>query len=265
MCIIVCKPAGIKLPSKERLERCFNINKDGAGFMFIEKNKVRIERGYFTFEDFYKDLKHSIKLDTPCVMHFRIGTHGTKSADNTHPFAVSDNDMFLKNQRCYTDVGVAHNGIISLTSSSYSSHVNGIWSSDNTSDTYKFVKEYLSLIIENYKFYQDDNALKLIEKLIGSSNKLAFLSKDGHIQMINNFIEDEGIFYSNSSYKPVETTTITPRHKSCYSDIGYDWEFFRLDKTGYDFTVGACPATCEDDYSYCSRCSNKKSCLFYKS
>ena len=255
MCIIVCKPAGVKLPNKDILERCFNTNNDGAGFMFVYKNKVRIEKGYFTFDAFYKDLTDSIKVDTPCVMHFRIGTHGNKSPDNTHPFAISDDDMFLKNQRCYTDVGVAHNGIISLTST------NNFYSSDTSSDTYKFVKEYLSLIIENYEFYKDDDTVKLIERLIGSSNKLAFLSKDGHIEMINSFIEDDGIFYSNSSYKPVDVK----KFKINNYDMGYDWEFFKMDKIGYDFPTGACPASCEDDYSYCSRCSNKKNCKLYKS
>lgn len=258
MCIIVCKPAGVKLPNKEILEECFSRNNDGAGFMFLDKNKVRIERGYFTFADFYKDVKHYAKLDIPCVMHFRIGTHGSKSADNTHPFAISDNDMFLKNQRCYTNIGVAHNGIISLTSTS------SYYNTDNTSDTYKFVKEYLSLIIENHKFYEDSCTIKLIERLIGVNNKLAFLTKDGHIERIGEFIEDNGIYYSNSSYKPVQTNFLISRHNA-HSDIGYDWEFFRLDKIGYDFPVGACPVTCEDDYSYCSRCSNKKNCRLNKS
>ena len=64
MCIIVSKEKGVKLPTKKILENCFNRNSDGAGFMYVKNNQVMIDKGYMTFEDFYKRLKE-LKKDYP--------------------------------------------------------------------------------------------------------------------------------------------------------------------------------------------------------
>ena len=37
MCIIVVKPKHKELQNKNILERCFTSNKDGAGYMFVDK------------------------------------------------------------------------------------------------------------------------------------------------------------------------------------------------------------------------------------
>lgn len=250
MCIIIAKPKGIELPKKEILKRCFENNPDGTGFMYIKNGKVRIEKGYFTFEQFYSDLIDLVNKDTPVVIHNRIKTHGDLSAENTHPFALTSDSKFMKNSRCSTDVGVAHNGIISLTSSYYYQ--------ETDSDTVKFVKEYLSLIVTDSKYYEDKRTVLLIEKLIGKTNKLALLSKDGHIELINDFIKDNGVYYSNSSYKSKELPTCK------YKEFDVDWEFYKLNNGKYDFDERFCPMTQDGDMDYCDKCAYKQKCLFYK-
>jgi len=217
MCIIVVKPSGVKLPSKERLQICFNNNKDGAGFMYLKNKMVRIAKGYFTFDQFYNDLKEVAKKDVPVVMHFRIVSKGLKNAENTHPFPVTDNDLFIKNQNVSCKVGIAHNGTISSPILTVSS---------GDSDTLTFARDFLPLIVyDNPKYYEDKDNIKLIEKIIGGFNKLAILSNDGHIEMINHFIEDDGCFYSNYTYEihtyneyPKNYTGLFVRDKNYYDD-----------------------------------------------
>jgi hypothetical protein len=85
---------------------------------------------------------------------------------------------------------MVHNGIISSV---------GGWSK-KYSDTMEFVMEQVSVIKEmNPLFYKDELALKLLFRLADS--KLAFIDGEGHLSYVGEFIEDEGILYSNTSYK----------------------------------------------------------------
>ena len=88
MCIIVAKEKGKSLPSKKTLKRCFDYNSDGAGFMYVDKGKVIIDKGYMSFTSFYnrlKELKEKFDIQNKAlVMHFRIGTSG-KGAKNLTP------------------------------------------------------------------------------------------------------------------------------------------------------------------------------------
>ena len=113
MCIIVAKPAGKKLPSKQTLMNCYANNPDGAGFMYADGKTVHIDKGFFDFTDFY-DALLSIKdiTNTSIVMHFRISTAGSINEACCHPFPVSSNLADLSATEIDNRVCVAHNGII---------------------------------------------------------------------------------------------------------------------------------------------------------
>jgi len=195
MCVIAIKKSGLELPDDESLRNCFENNDDGAGIMYTKNNKVVIEKGLMKVETFFKTLDKIKRLvdvkETPMIFHFRIGTQGGNTPQNTHPFPISDDEDMLKKLKLITDIGVVHNGIISLTST-YKKDV-------KMSDTMLFIKDYLTLISEDKNFYKKKHNLELIEKLIDS--KMAFLSNTGEIVTLGKFIEDtNGILYSNASY-----------------------------------------------------------------
>ena len=73
MCIAIYKPEGHLIP-QETLERCFNANPDGAGYMFHKNDKLYIKKGFFTFKEFWSSYKRDKSKQT--VIHFRIKTHG---------------------------------------------------------------------------------------------------------------------------------------------------------------------------------------------
>ena len=198
MCVIVAKKMGIELPSKKILENCFDVNPDGAGLMYVNENKkIVIEKGFMTFEAFYKKLKELDKKydlkKKALVMHFRITTQGGTSPENCHPFPITDDEKKLKATylEC-NDVAFAHNGIISLYS---------MRDDKGMSDTMLLSKELLyPLFNYNKKFYKQEHNQELIEEIIGT-DKIAFLDNEEKIITIGEFKEDEGVLYSNLNHK----------------------------------------------------------------
>ena len=157
------------------------------------------------------------------------------------------------------------------------------------SDTMKFITEYLSLIIHDADYYKDDDTIDLIDKLAGS--RLAILDYTGHCELIGSGWERcEGVWYSNGSYKePVVTPksdtesagTTTSVAKLLSDDYWTNWYEERygkgfddfeykdpydpysdyLDENGlYDFSQTDCPATLDNDDSYCADCKQLCEC-----
>lgn len=218
MCIIVVKDKDKKLPKTEYLENCFDNNPDGAGFMYTDKGKVIIDKGYMTYKNF---LKHYNKLckkyndfkNKSLIMHFRIGTAGANSKQNTHPYPISDNKKLLHKTYLKTDLGVAHNGIIQ----SY----NPPKDIKDINDTQNFIMNYLYPVYSNWHdFYKNYRFREGLEDITNS--KLAFLDKNDTIKLVGDYEEDEnGIKYSNGNYKPF-----------IYSYSGYYDKYFT--NTKYD-------------------------------
>lgn len=196
MCIIVYKPKDQQMPSKQTLKMCWHSNPDGAGYMMPnDDGKIVIKKGFMTFKSFWKSLifeRNKYKGDRPIVMHFRVSTQAGVNPECTHPFPLSDKMDNLKKLSVTTQCGIAHNGIIDLTSDKWNKTI-------TYSDTMKFITDYLSLIITTKHWYEDKKKKLLIERLADS--KLAIMMDNGHVELIGEFIQDNGIYYSNSYYK----------------------------------------------------------------
>jgi len=193
MCIIAIKPAGIKMPATETIENMWYNNPDGGGFMYAIDGTVHIEKGFMTLKDFKKALKRLEKTinttSTPIVLHFRITTHGGTSPGNCHPFPVAEKLPLLQMTKCKAPLAVAHNGIIDIKPSQ-----------KNISDTMEYIITQLAPLYQLKKgFYKQPAGKKLIYNFIKS--KMVFLDGSGRIETIGDFITDDGVLYSNSSYK----------------------------------------------------------------
>jgi len=195
MCIIVVKPSGKRLPSKQILSKCFSSNPHGAGFMYnnpqneYNSDTITIAKGFMDFESFYSAIT-SITADnlynSDLVIHFRYATQGSISSKNCHPFPVSKKIKDLQALNFTTNTGIAHNGVISFCSNP---------NKHDLSDTQIFIKDILSQVPQDQ--LKDNFAY---EK---TYSKFAILDKEG-FSLIGNFLEDNGIFYSNDSYVPYE-------------------------------------------------------------
>lgn len=201
MCIIVAKEKGIDMPDRQILKNCFDYNSDGAGIMWNYNNKVHIHKGFMKwedFDDFLDTLSKQIDLKNSGVCtHFRIRTHGKTSSANCHPFPISNKIKDLKLLELTTDIGIAHNGIIPIKPI------------HSLSDTQTYIIKRLYNIQKAHpRFLESKRIMGQIEKEITS--KMAFLTSDGKIHTIGNFIEQEGVLYSNRSFED-----------RCF--YGYDW------------------------------------------
>lgn len=195
MCIIIYKPNGEEIPSREILYNCFLNNPDGIGFMYRNNNKVHIKKGFMDFERFMKILDgvnertrgsrglRGLK-NTELVIHFRMATHGSVVPYQTHPFPITGNPRVLK--RCNTTVNeaLAHNGI--LLNYQPTSETNG-----SLSDTMIF-------IFSNY-----DKIIPALE--FETQNKFALMNKHG-TQLFGKFVVTQGCFFSNTGFlKPISS------------------------------------------------------------
>lgn len=236
MCIIAIKKAGVAIPGEELFEQMFSNNPDGAGMMWVENGSVRIAKGYMTFGAFKDALdKVAARLNLvgiPMVFHFRITTHGSTKPDNCHPFPISENACMLQKLQCTTNVGVAHNGMITNIAASK----NGL------SDTMEFVLSYLSKMKQiSGKFYQHPAFKEIIGNIIGS-DKMVFLDKNGVIETVGDFVtETDGMLYSNTSYM-----------QSRWASYSWGWDDRKVcdvaDLNGYVRVGDALDGTIIDDY-----------------
>jgi glutamine amidotransferase len=179
MCIAIYKPEE-KVISKATLQECYSSNPDGAGFMYAEDKQLQIQKGFFSFDSFYNAYKKH--QDKKVVIHFRIKTHGEINETNCHPFAVNSSLAFV------------HNGII-----------NGLDGDKAFSDTIHFNEQILQPLVNkwgNLALFQDP-MINLIESRIGYS-KLIFLDRHNNHKIMNEHKGewDDGVWYSNNSYKP---------------------------------------------------------------
>lgn len=115
---------------------------------------------------------------SPILLHCRIGTHGSTSIENVHPFIVNNSTV------------VAHNGVMPE------------WGNKTVgaeSDTRAFVRNCLIPLPLN--FIRNRGAMNLIGSSIGGGNKLAFLTRDKQLYHVNegvdSFDKNTGIWFSN--------------------------------------------------------------------
>lgn len=215
MCIIAIKNKGIDYPNDNIIKNMFLSNKDGAGFMYTLDNKVYIKKGFMTLDAFNKainELATTVNLkDIPMILHFRITTHGGTSSANTHPFPVTESKGLLQKLESTTDLGMAHNGIID------------IYQSDKTiSDTMQYIIDIVYPLKKLHRYFYNTYYGKALLSHTADS-KLAFLNQKGEIATVGDFIEEDGMLYSNSSYKSYKVYTSYSHDKySKYYDDDYD-------------------------------------------
>jgi hypothetical protein len=180
MCVICVKPKGKAFPTTEKLLKMYSTNDDGAGFMFMRDNKVKIQKGFMSYKSFRKALRRAdLTDDDVVVMHFRIATAGSISPSNTHPFPISSEVKELQSRNIETDLGIAHNGILSC----------GGDKKEDLSDTQTFIRDVLSSDAIRNSLYEGPTA-DLIEMAIGSS-KMVVLNSDGELAFMGEWKKDD--------------------------------------------------------------------------
>ena len=176
MCILVYKPAGVKLPAKNLVKNCYDNNPDGCGMMWVEDGKVKIDKDLYDFETFYsKLLEHE---DKNLVFHCRIKTHGAISKDNCHPFRITD------------EFALAHNGILNVQCY------------EGMTDSESFGIDYMGHLTKE-DLYNPKFQKILNEIVVANASKVAVMTTDDKVILFNEggFIQDNGVYFSNNTFR----------------------------------------------------------------
>ena len=190
MCIICVSPAGVRQPSFEMIRTMFRRNPHGAGYMCIKGGKVFISKGFMWEQAFIDVIRNEgFTANDAVVYHFRISTQAGVRPEMTHPFPLSKSLRRMKALDLFCRCGVAHNGIIQLTTDT---------SNTEYSDTALFVTEYLADLIRKPSDLKNPTMLKLVHKLAGS--KLAIMDSSGYIATVGDFVNINGLLFSNYSF-----------------------------------------------------------------
>ncbi len=211
MCVICVKPKGVSQPDKSVFENMFNTNSDGAGFMWVQDDKVHVRKGYMSFDSFWKAWnKHNIKDEWVSIAHFRIGTSGGKTKHMTHPFPISKDPSVLKKTKWDGEIAMAHNGVLGKGET-------------NLSDTAVYVRDILYPLrhhiydFDNGEFNKDME--DLLKKSIDSS-KIVLLNSSGEDMRIGHWLEEDGCYFSNKRWKTVSRSNYHSRNKN-YNNSRY--------------------------------------------
>jgi predicted glutamine amidotransferase len=210
MCIAIVKPKGANFPTMKQLENCFTSNPHGAGFMYSDGENLILKKGFMTFESFKKAyLQENISKDKLVFFHFRIATHGLKDGGNTHPFPlVKDAEIMRETSLKFKGYGMIHNGVISYQNYEF----NQYGGSNYISDTMLFGMKVAERLPYKYKTTtsvelavaahiksKNNDLIKYIEHQI-HYNKIAIMNEHEEYVKYGQWIEDNGVFYSNDDY-----------------------------------------------------------------
>ena len=263
MCLlVVCSPGSI--PDRADLERGACANPHGYGFALIIGGKVHRYRTMSRKKAVNKFLEmRTLHPEGHAIWHARYATHGVKNEANCHPFQVgSDEDTVL-----------AHNGVLET-------HIEP---GDRRSDTRIFAEDTLPTL-GGVTALDNENLYILVSKWARGS-KIAVLTTNPlakhECYIINEDAgawDDNGIWWSNESYKPVEKKYPTYSYGSMWSnasghkpqDLGslaYDeiWDAY-VDEQG--FLLAECP-NCQQLSTYeshtCEHCTLCYDCSMVES
>jgi len=213
MCIICISPKGAPQPTHEQITTMFRRNPHGAGYMALRHGRIEIHKGFMILGDLLRQLeREQFTADDVVVYHFRISTQAGVCPEMTQPFPVSDTLNALEALDVNCSLGVAHNGIIRMTS-------NG---STRYSDTALFVNAYLPKLIRTPADLDDPGIAAILEQLTGS--RMVILDRSGKMMLVGAFIHDKsGLIFSNATYKPQKFTYEPVKPFTESADLWYDF------------------------------------------
>lgn len=211
MCLLVFMPEG-KTASKSSLENASWTNDDGFGWAIRAPDRIIVGKS-MSFETAYDEfISARSSYNGDALFHLRITTQGGTTLENCHPFYVGKDQLSV----------VAHNGMLPVAD-------------DKTgrSDTRIFAETLLPKR-GGIAFLNGDEPLKQLNKWAEGS-KLVFLTAnpvskwryvivgmdDGHWGTG----EDDGVWFSNSSYKYTRPTYYGGWKSGAWDNTAWDYTY----------------------------------------
>lgn len=167
MCVIIVKPAGVPMPSNELINAAFVANPHGCGFVSPSRHYKGL-----SLDSLKRNLR-KVPASEPCIIHFRLATHGSIKRANCHPFRRGD-------------LWLAHNGVLDWPARG------------DMTDSETALDEILYPAMCEYG-YNSESFDDVVHDVIGYS-RFAFLKGD-ELKIYGNFVQaDNGCLYSNTIF-----------------------------------------------------------------
>jgi hypothetical protein len=191
MCLAVLQLPGDKPLDRSVFDNSWQVNRDGAGYMFAVDGQLIIRKPFFKLKSLIKAYKKDFAehgQTSPFAIHFRYATHGKVDAINTHPHPFKTSEG--------KEIALIHNGIITIETEK------------GLSDSIAFAK-----FLDGYSqtVLLSKSTTKSLSELIGS-NKVIILTGSGEYTILN---ESQGHWgtpvrwYSNHGYLPYNYRSLT--------------------------------------------------------
>jgi predicted glutamine amidotransferase len=232
MCVAIFKPAG-KHVSKADMKLAHAQNKDGSGFAIRHSKGIYIEKGLWSFAEFWD--RYARYQEYEPLIHFRWSTGGGVTEAMCHPFPVGNG-------------AVIHNG-----------HLHG-YGSSTQSDTAEWCTSVLGPLLATMPTLLTTPAFqRMLADSIGTRNKLAIMLPDMPTVLIGNGKTEQGIWYSNLDYRHVVRWTDKPLSTpsmpaaACYTSEESELDLWEREE---DYDTTACDNCGHGvaDYQICMAC-----------
>lgn len=172
---------------KENFDESYKCNRDGFGMAWRESGKIAYMKGYMTVEEAWKAYTDFTKAKIfPHVIHFRLGTPTLNLL--THPFEITHNSD-LKLQNLTENNVLFHNGVVG-------GWKDRMWETFTLRGSIPDGKLIDTRVIAILMSYYGDKVFEFID-----GKWIIFGPK--RLTTIGDFVDDDGILYSNTSYKVV--------------------------------------------------------------
>lgn len=193
MCIICVSRSGVRQPDDNTISTMFRRNPHGAGYMYARDGKVIIHKGFMNFKEYISAI-HSERFtaEDSVAYHFRISTQAGVNPEMTHPFPLSNQPARMRALDLTCRCGIAHNGIIHMTTDP---------TNERYSDTAIFITDYLAAMIRKSSDLRNQALLDRIYYMARS--KFAIMDSGGYVATVGEFIDEDGLLFSNGSYTEV--------------------------------------------------------------
>jgi predicted glutamine amidotransferase len=200
----------------DTLRRMFINNPHGAGYMTARNGRVEISKGFMTWADFARAVRmEAFTAADPVVYHFRISTQAGVNPEMTHPFPLTSHIEQCKLWDVACPIGVAHNGIIRLTSNSRDREY---------SDTAHYIVEFLRYLVRDADDLRNAAILDAIHRTTDS--RWALMDSTGYIATVGDFIEEGGCLYSNGTFRAAKPQHSTARNYKVCRGFFDDEEYY---------------------------------------
>ena len=191
MCIICVSKSGVRQPGEATIRAMFLNNPPGAGYMVARGGRVEIHTGFMRLDEDLRAIRtERFTPQDSVVYHFRISTQAGVNPEMTHPFPLSNQPWRMRRLDECCRIGVAHNGVIRLTSDP---------DNERYSDTAIFIADYLSQILRTRADLRDRRKLNTIYQL--AQSKFAIMDGGGYVATVGAFIHERGLLFSNAGYR----------------------------------------------------------------